>query len=180
MQAAVELARQHGVYAVAHPLRLDYMGLKKSPGRIDASTYDQKAAEIRERKERVKRRVSERQAETLPTAAQAVELLTVMSKAADLFLEQSGAEQRKLLRVLLESSSWKGGELRISLREPFAQLRLSNLASQTIDNNLSTSNDNVDIWRRKRDSNPRTSYPVNGFQDRRLQPLGHSSVFYLT
>jgi len=28
-QAAVELARQHGVHAVAHPLRLDYMGLKK-------------------------------------------------------------------------------------------------------------------------------------------------------
>ena len=28
-QAAVELALQHGVYPVAHPLRLDYMGLKK-------------------------------------------------------------------------------------------------------------------------------------------------------
>ena len=28
-QAAVELARQHGVYSVAHPLRLDYMRLKK-------------------------------------------------------------------------------------------------------------------------------------------------------
>jgi len=28
-QAAVELARQYGVYSVAHPLRLDYMGLKK-------------------------------------------------------------------------------------------------------------------------------------------------------
>ena len=28
-QAAVELARQHGVYSVAHPLRLDYKGLKK-------------------------------------------------------------------------------------------------------------------------------------------------------
>jgi hypothetical protein len=27
-QAAVELARQHGIYSVAHPLRLDYMGLK--------------------------------------------------------------------------------------------------------------------------------------------------------
>ena len=27
--AAVELARQHGVYAVARPLRLDYTGLKK-------------------------------------------------------------------------------------------------------------------------------------------------------
>ena len=28
-QAAEELARQHGVYAVAHPLRLDYTRLKK-------------------------------------------------------------------------------------------------------------------------------------------------------
>ena len=28
-QAAVELARQHGVYAVAHPLRLDYARLKQ-------------------------------------------------------------------------------------------------------------------------------------------------------
>ena len=28
-EAAVALARQHGVYAVAHPLRLDYVGLKK-------------------------------------------------------------------------------------------------------------------------------------------------------
>ena len=31
-QAAVELARQHGVYAVAQPLRLDYMGLKRRLG----------------------------------------------------------------------------------------------------------------------------------------------------
>jgi hypothetical protein len=30
--AAVELARQHGVYAVAHSLRLDYVGLKKRLG----------------------------------------------------------------------------------------------------------------------------------------------------
>src|ERR1700748_633463 len=31
-QAAVELARQHGIYTVAHPLRLDYMGLRKRLG----------------------------------------------------------------------------------------------------------------------------------------------------
>jgi hypothetical protein len=42
-QAAVDLARQHGVYPVAHPLKLDYMGLKKrldgvpSPARKAAS-----------------------------------------------------------------------------------------------------------------------------------------------
>ena len=33
-QAAVGLARQHGVYAVARPLRLDYMGLKRRLGGV--------------------------------------------------------------------------------------------------------------------------------------------------
>jgi hypothetical protein len=37
-----------------------------------------------------------------------------------------------------------------------------------------------DIWRRKRDSNPREPFDSNGFQDRRIQPLCHSSVYYLT
>jgi hypothetical protein len=40
-QAAVELARQHGVYSVAHPLRLDYMGLKK---RLDGVPGTEKKA----------------------------------------------------------------------------------------------------------------------------------------
>jgi hypothetical protein len=31
-QAAVQLARQHGIYAVAHPLRLDYTRLKQRLG----------------------------------------------------------------------------------------------------------------------------------------------------
>jgi hypothetical protein len=33
------------------------------------------------------------------------------------------------------------------------------------------------IWRRRRDSNPRDPFEPNGFQDRRFQPLTHSSVF---
>jgi hypothetical protein len=33
-QAAVELARQYGIYPVAHPLRLDYLGLKKRLGGV--------------------------------------------------------------------------------------------------------------------------------------------------
>ena len=33
-QAAVELAREHGVYSVAHHLRLDYSGLKKRFGGV--------------------------------------------------------------------------------------------------------------------------------------------------
>ncbi len=36
------------------------------------------------------------------------------------------------------------------------------------------------IWRRDWDSNPGTSFPANGFQDRRLRPLGHPSKLDLT
>ena len=35
-EAAVELAREHGIYPVAHPLRLDYMWLKRRLGGISA------------------------------------------------------------------------------------------------------------------------------------------------
>src|ERR1035441_1716108 len=35
-------------------------------------------------------------------------------------------------------------------------------------------------WRRKRDSNPRYPSGYNGFNDRRLKPLGHSSKSRLT
>ena len=42
-QAAVELARQHGLYPVAQPLRLDYMGLKKRLGGVP--DLQKKAAE---------------------------------------------------------------------------------------------------------------------------------------
>jgi hypothetical protein len=40
-QAAVDLARQHGVHSVAQPLRLDYMGLKKRLG--EPSSHRRKA-----------------------------------------------------------------------------------------------------------------------------------------
>ena len=46
-QAAVELARQHGVYPVAHPLRLDYMGLKKRLGGVTKPPTEGNQAGIR-------------------------------------------------------------------------------------------------------------------------------------
>lgn len=42
-RAAVELARQHGLNAVAHPLRLDYMGLKRRLADISEVSEKKKA-----------------------------------------------------------------------------------------------------------------------------------------
>jgi len=43
-QAAIELAGQHGLYAVAHPLRLDYVGLKRRLAGVVAVGEKKKAA----------------------------------------------------------------------------------------------------------------------------------------
>jgi hypothetical protein len=43
-QAAVELAQQYGIYPVAHPLRLDYMGLKKRLGQVSPPDRQKAAA----------------------------------------------------------------------------------------------------------------------------------------
>ena len=43
-QAVVELVQQYGIYPVAHPLRLDYMGLKKRLGQISPADRQKAAA----------------------------------------------------------------------------------------------------------------------------------------
>ena len=181
MQAARAQARRRQQIELERlQARLDVLYDDRLDGRIDAGTYDKKASEIREQQEQIRQKIRTAEASMLPVASEAVDLMSLTSKASELFQEQVGAEQRKLLHLVLKEASWKGGELRMSLREPFEELRLSNSASDRNSKPFDGDESNFDNWRRKRDSNPRTSYPVNGFQDRRLQPLGHSSVFYRT
>jgi hypothetical protein len=66
---------------------------------------------------------------------EAVDLVALTSRAADLFSQQTGQDQRKLLTAVLKETSWKGGELRMSLREPFEDLRLSNRETTRNSNN---------------------------------------------
>ena len=92
---------------------------------------------------------------TPSAAAKPLTLWASLAKLQSLFLEQTGVEQRKFLRLLLEEASWSGGELRMSLQEPFEKLRLSNRATISDPNGLGGSGVNSDNWRRGRDSNPR-------------------------
>jgi len=102
--------------------RLDVLYDNRLDGRIDAGTYDKKAGERRQQQDRMRRRLAEAQSIALLPVSQAVDLLALTAKAADLFLKQSVAEQRKLLRLVLEAATWKGGELRMPFREPFSQI----------------------------------------------------------
>ena len=135
--------------------RLDVLYEDRLDQRIDAAMYDQKAGAIRKQQQQVRQRMLSTQATMLPPASQAVDLMALTSKAADLFTEQPGAEQRKLLHLLLQEASWKAGELRMCFREPFEQLRLSNRTTTCDSNGLGGNRREFGIWRRGGDSNPR-------------------------
>ena len=111
--------------------RLEVLYDDRLDARIDASTYDKKAGEIRQQQDRLRVRLAEAQSAALPPVSQAVDLIALTAKAADLFLKQPAAEQRKFLRLVLEAASWKGGELRMSFREPFSQLATRGGAAKT-------------------------------------------------
>ena len=134
--------------------RLDTLYEDRLDGRIDRYRYDQKAAEIQDNQQRIRTKLSECRA-TLPPAKAAVNLLALTSKAADLFRAQPGAEQRKLLRLVIGDAIWQAGELRMSFQAPFEQLRLSNSASTRNHKPFLERGKVSEIWRRERDSNPR-------------------------
>jgi hypothetical protein len=100
-------------------------------GRIDAATYDGKAGAIREEQLKIQQKIARAEAHALPPLQSAVETMLRASQAAEEFPDASGAEQRQLARSVLKEAPWKGGELRISLREPFEKLRLSNSETAT-------------------------------------------------
>ena len=87
-QAAREQAvRRHQADLDRLQRRLDTLYEDRLDGRIDAARYDQKAGEIHEDQQRIRTRVSECQG-TMPPARDALNLITLTSRAADLFREQ--------------------------------------------------------------------------------------------
>jgi hypothetical protein len=82
-------------------------------------------------------------------------MMGLISRASELFLEQSGAEQRRLLQVVVEKAAWKDGMLQTSLFEPFEILRRSNRESSRKENENEGSGRDLGIWLRKQDSNLR-------------------------
>jgi hypothetical protein len=81
---------------------------------------------------------------------QAIDMLRLTSRASELFLQQPGSEQRRLLQTMVEKASWKDGALQTDLFEPFEILRRSNLESLRKENENSGSGCDWQIWLPKR------------------------------
>ncbi len=146
-RAQAELDRLEARLAVLYEDRLD--------GRITPGFFDQRAAETREQQERLRRKLAEHRESRQTPAREALDLMALTSRACELFLQQTAMEQRKLVTLITREATWRSGELRLKLREPFEQLRLSNCASRSNESPTGGGGPLLEIWRRERDSNPR-------------------------
>src|SRR5205823_4133555 len=87
--------------------RLEVLYDDRLDGRIDAATYDRKAKGIQQQQAVIRRRVTNADAMLLAPAADAINFMARISEVAKLFSEESGAQRRDLLRVVLQDASWK-------------------------------------------------------------------------
>jgi hypothetical protein len=91
--------------------KLKIMYEDKLEDRIAPDFFDRKAAELRKQDAELVRKANEiRVAEPAPVE-EALNLMDVTSRAADLFSVQPAHEQQRFLRLVLKNASWKGGEL---------------------------------------------------------------------
>ena len=77
---------------------------------------------------------------------QTIDMLGLTSRASELFLLQPAAEQRRLLKVMIENAAWKNGALHTTLFEPFQILRHSNRESLRKETENPGSGRDSEIW----------------------------------
>jgi hypothetical protein len=67
-----------------------------------------------------------------PAAVQdAIDLMELTSRAADLFAVQPVHEKQGFLRLIMKSATWRKGQLQTEFEQPFENMRRSNQPSQT-------------------------------------------------
>ena len=133
--------------------RIETMYLDKLDGRITQEFFDQQSAAWRSEQDGLQRKIQEVQKATPAPIDQAVDMLRLTSRASELFLQQTAAEQRRLLQVVVEKAAWQDGALRTTLFEPFEILRHSNQESYRKEKENGGSGRDLGIWLPREDSN---------------------------
>ena len=103
--------------------RTETMYLDKLDGCITQEFFDRQAVHMRSEQDALLRKLQDLQTAAPVPIDQAIDMMGLMSRASELFLEQSAAEKRRLLAVVVDKAAWKDGTLRTTLFEPFEVLR---------------------------------------------------------
>jgi hypothetical protein len=111
--------------------KLDAMYEDRLEGRITPEMYDRKASDLRGQSLALSRRMDEIRAAVPAAVEEAINLMDLTSRAADLFAVQPVQEKQGFLRLILKSATWRHGELQTEFEQPFENLRRSNQLSRT-------------------------------------------------
>jgi len=137
--------------------RIETMYLDKLDGRITQEFFDTQSAAWRREQDGLLLKIQDIQKATPAPIDQAVDMLRLTSRASELFLQQTAAEQRRLLHLVVEKAAWQDGALRTTLFEPFEILRHSNHESDRKEREIAGSGRDLGIWLPRQDSNPLVS-----------------------
>jgi DNA invertase Pin-like site-specific DNA recombinase len=133
--------------------RIETMYMDKLDGRISQDLFDRRAASMRQEQDGFLRKIQGIEKATLPPVDHAIDMLSLTSRASELFLQQPAREQRRLLQAVVEKASWKNGALQTGLFEPFEILRHSNRESYRKESEKVGSGRELGIWLPGMDSN---------------------------
>jgi DNA invertase Pin-like site-specific DNA recombinase len=100
-------------------------------GRISTALYDRKAHDLRTHSLDLLGRMNEMRKSAPAPIQDAIDLMDLISRAADLFLMQPTHEKQRFLKLVLKSAIWQDGRLRSEFEDPFESLRRSNRLSRT-------------------------------------------------
>lgn len=111
--------------------RIHSMYVDKLDGRIDAAFFDRMSADWRREQDQCLRQI-----ERLKTADQSyledgVRILELAMNARSLFERQEPREKRRLLDFLLSNSTWKGGDLNPTFKQPFDMIEETATAARS-------------------------------------------------
>jgi site-specific DNA recombinase len=109
--------------------KLDAMYEDRLEGRITPEMYDRKASDLRGQSLALSRRIEEIRAAAPAPVQDAIDLMDLTSRAADLFAVQPVHEKQGFLRLILKSATWRQGQLQTEFEMPFENLRRSNQLS---------------------------------------------------
>jgi len=126
--------------------RVGIMYVDKLDGRITQEFFDKHSVTWRGEQDGLQRKIHDIQKAALAPIDQAVDMLRLTSRASELFLHQSAAEQRRLIQTVVVKAAWKDGVLRTRLFEPFEILRHSNRESRRKENEIVGSGRDSEVW----------------------------------
>jgi site-specific DNA recombinase len=126
--------------------RIETMYLDKLDERITQEFFDNHSATWRSEQDVLLRKIQDIQKATCAPIDQALDMLRLTSRASELFLGQTGAEQRRLLQLVFKNAAWRAGMLQSTLFEPFHTLGHSNRESSTKEKESPGSGLDLGIW----------------------------------